>query len=73
MREIVWQGKKIPIKSEKLRVSVFGSQETNFEIDRADTFETKMAAYDKAFVQYNDALNTIKDELNTMAVGIIMG
>mmetsp|Transcript_17659 Transcript_17659/g.24537 ORF Transcript_17659/g.24537 Transcript_17659/m.24537 type:complete len:617 (+) Transcript_17659:36-1886(+) len=68
-REIIWQGKKIPIRSEKLRVSILGSQETNFEIERADTFDAKMAAYDKAFVQYNDALNTIKDEITSVTTG----
>jgi len=54
--------KKIPIKNEKLRVSILAAQETNFELERAENFDSKMSAYDKLFMAYNDALRIIREE-----------
>jgi hypothetical protein len=66
--EIMWKGKKIAIKNEKIRLAIVGANEADFELQQADTLEKKMSLYDKIFISYNDAIRIIKDEIATISV-----
>lgn len=68
MKELTLYGKKIPIKNEKLRLTILSSQELDLELERSENHEHKMNIYDKILICYNDALKIIRDELQNLAV-----
>jgi len=39
------------------------AQESNYELERTESFDQKLSDYDKLFICYNDALKIVKDEL----------
>eukprot|EP01116_Phalansterium_solitarium_P022203 TRINITY_DN7247_c0_g1_i1.p1 TRINITY_DN7247_c0_g1~~TRINITY_DN7247_c0_g1_i1.p1 ORF type:complete len:610 (-),score=207.66 TRINITY_DN7247_c0_g1_i1:357-2186(-) len=67
LREISWRGRKVAVKSDRLRSSILNAQAVAYEIEQADTYDKKMAVFDKMFGAYNDALNLIRDELAASA------
>lgn len=63
IQEINWRGKRLIIKSEKLRVAILSAQEVAFELEKEEAFEAKMSLFDKLFVAYGDALTVVRDEI----------
>jgi len=62
MQEILWMGKKIQLKNDKIRLAILTAQQNNLELDKAESFEAKMAVYDKIFTQYSDAARITREE-----------
>jgi len=68
-RDIVWKGKRVPIKNEKVLLALLNAQEVAFALDKAEDYEAKASLYDRLFVSYNDALDSVKDDISTSSGG----
>merc|ERR1712100_81756 len=62
LTEVEFNGERIPIRAEKVKVSILQAQETALEVDRSGGHEAKMEAFDKLFLRYNDAVEAIAKE-----------
>jgi len=69
MNEITSKGKRIPIKNDKLRLSILNFQEIDYELQQADVLDKKLGLYDKLFIAYNDSMRIIKDDLEAGSSG----
>lgn len=63
LNEITWKGKSVPVKNEQVRSFILHSHESTHEVERAETFESKMAVYDQLLMECKDGLQSLKDEM----------
>ena len=64
MKEITWNGQKVPVKNEKVRVFILRTLESDQEIVRAETFEQKIELYDSLLMACKDAQQKEVHRLN---------
>jgi signal recognition particle subunit SRP68 len=70
-KEILWNGNRVPLKNDKVRMYILNAQEASYELERTQAFENKMPLYDKLFIAYNDAIRVTKDDITAAAVRVI--
>lgn len=63
MDEIEWNGKRIVIESEKLRVCLVNAEALKHEITTVNSADAKMRIYDKLFILLSDSQKLIRDDL----------
>jgi hypothetical protein len=68
LKEILWREKRIPVKDEKIRLTIVSGQDLVAQIDKAEGFDKKMKIYDQILSKYNDAIRYIREELTAMGV-----
>ena len=69
LTEVTWLGKKVPVRSEKVRVSLVRLQQVEGEVGRVERAESKMEEYERLLMECQDALQITKEELNLEMVG----
>ena len=67
---MTWLGKKVPVKSEKLRVGFVKLQQLEGELSRAEGGEAKMDVYERLLMECQDAMQMVRDELGPEPVSI---
>ena len=68
LSEVTWLGKKVPVKSERLRVSLVKLQLVEGELGRAEGAEAKMEVYETLLMECQDTMQVVRDELATETV-----
>ena len=63
LTEITWKGKTVPVKNEQARSFILHSNESQEEVERAGSFENKMAVYDQLLMECKDGMQSLKDEM----------
>ena len=63
LTEVSWLGKKLPVRSEKLRVSLIKLQQFEGQLSRVQTSEEKMDVYEKLLMECQDAMQIVRDEI----------
>lgn len=66
LTEVTWLGKKLPVRSERLRLSLVKLQQMEGELGRG---EGRMEAYEGLLMECQDAMQIVRDELNAETVG----
>eukprot|EP01125_Pyxidicula_operculata_P001558 TRINITY_DN11410_c0_g1_i1.p1 TRINITY_DN11410_c0_g1~~TRINITY_DN11410_c0_g1_i1.p1 ORF type:complete len:568 (-),score=148.50 TRINITY_DN11410_c0_g1_i1:91-1794(-) len=68
MNEVVWKTEKIPIRNETLRLAILSANDVSYELDQVSSadVEQKLQIYDKLFIQYNDAIKAVTNEITTL-------
>lgn len=64
LTEVTWQGKQLPVKSPKLRVSLVKVHQLVADLGRLDGEEERLATYDKLLVEVQNALQIAHDDLS---------
>ena len=72
LTEVTWLGKKVPVKSEKLRVGFVKLQQLEGELSRAEGGDAKMDVYERLLMECQDAMQLVRDELGPEPVSKIM-
>ena len=68
MTEVVWQGKAVPVKSERVRLSLVKLQQMAGEVERVAETEEKMRLYEALLMECQDGIQSVRDDLNQEAV-----
>jgi signal recognition particle subunit SRP68 len=63
LTEITWKGKTVPVKNEQVRSFILHSNDSKQEVERAGSFENKMAVYDQLLMECKDGLQSLKEEM----------
>lgn len=72
LTEVLWCGKKVPVKSERLRISLVHLQELRDEVERkGDEDDSTEQLCEQVLLECHDTLQVIKDELTQEKVGMI--
>eukprot|EP00658_Telonema_sp_P-2_P023879 TRINITY_DN19580_c0_g1_i5.p1 TRINITY_DN19580_c0_g1~~TRINITY_DN19580_c0_g1_i5.p1 ORF type:complete len:598 (+),score=159.64 TRINITY_DN19580_c0_g1_i5:202-1995(+) len=66
MSEVEFCGRRIPMTSEKLRVSMLQAEEAKSELHKQTDYDQLMEAFDKVFFVYNDASQLVSDEMKAL-------
>ena len=72
LTEVTWLGKKVPVKSEKLRVGFVKLQQLEGELSRAEGGEAKMDVYERLLMECQDAMQMVRIELGPELVSTKM-
>ena len=72
LTEVNWLGKKVPVKSEKIRVGFVKLQQLEGELSKVEGGEGKMEVYERLFMECQDAMQTVRDELGAEPVSTVM-
>ena len=72
LTEVTWLGKKVPVKSEKLRVGFVKLQQLEGELSRAEGGEAKMDVYERLLMECQDAMQMVRDELGPEPVSRVV-
>ena len=70
LTEVTWLGKKVPVKSEKLRVGFVKLQQLEGELSRAEGGDAKMDVYERLLMECQDAMQMVREELGPEPVSI---
>lgn len=65
LTEVLWLGKKVPVKSEKVRLSLVKLQLVEGELGRMQADTDKMEAYEGLLMECQDTLHVAQQELAT--------
>ena len=68
LTEVTWQGKQLPVKSAKLRVSLVKVHQLVTDLGRLDGEEDKLSTYDKLLMEVQSALQIAHDDLSVETV-----
>ncbi len=68
LTEVGWLGKKVPVRSERLRVSLVKLQLVEGELGRASEPGKKMEVYETLLMECQDAVQTLRDEITAETV-----
>ena len=71
LTEVSWLGKKVPVRSERLRVSLVKLQLVEGELAMAGEADKKMEVYETLLMECQDAMQTVRDEIAMETVGLI--
>lgn len=72
LTEVLWCGKKVPVKSERLRISLVHLQELRDEVERkGDEDDSTEQLCEQVLLECHDTLQVIKDELTQEKVEVI--
>eukprot|EP00656_Telonema_subtile_P002861 TRINITY_DN11304_c0_g1_i7.p1 TRINITY_DN11304_c0_g1~~TRINITY_DN11304_c0_g1_i7.p1 ORF type:complete len:345 (+),score=127.93 TRINITY_DN11304_c0_g1_i7:980-2014(+) len=66
MDEMEFDGKRISVSSEKVRVAILQAGEAKLELSKQSDYDGLMEAFDKVFIAYNDTTQLISDELKSV-------
>lgn len=61
--ELTWEGKTIPVKNELVRAFLLRVDDSEHELERAESFENKMTVFDQLLMECKDGLQSVKDEM----------
>ena len=64
LTEVVWQGKSVPVKSERVRLSLVKLQQMVGEVERVVDTEEKMRLYEALLMECQDGIQLVRDDLN---------
>ncbi|PRP76142.1 putative signal recognition particle protein, partial [Planoprotostelium fungivorum] len=68
-KDVVWKGKRIPVRNDKVQLALLNAQEVTFSLDKEVEHDAKISLYDKLFVYYNDALDIVKSDMTEASGG----
>ena len=68
LTEVTWLGKKVPVRSERLRVSLVKLQLVEGELGREAEAEKKMEVYETLLMECQDTMQLAREELATETV-----
>lgn len=68
LTEITWLGKKVPVRSERLRVSLVKLQLVEGELGREGEAEKKMEVYETLLMECQDTMQLAREELTAETV-----
>jgi len=63
--EVVWKGKILPLKNEKVKLHLLAAREIVQEMEQTTNIDKKFALYDKLLLSYGEAYSSAKDLGNT--------
>ena len=63
LTEVSWLGKKVPVKSEKMRVGFIKLQQLEGEVSRVEGSEGKMEVYERLLMECQDTMQLVRDEV----------
>ena len=69
LTEVTWLGKKVPVRSEKVRVCLVRLQQVEGELVSG---EEKMDVYERLVMECQDTLQVAKEELNAEQVNLVV-
>ena len=73
LTEVTWLGKKVPVKSEKLRVGFVKLQQLEGELSKAEGSESKMEVYERLLMECQDTMQLVREELGGESVsGVVV-
>ena len=70
LTEVTWLGKKVPVRSERLRVSLVKLQLVEGELGREAEPEKNMEVYETLLMECQDTMQLAREELTTETVRI---
>lgn len=68
LNEINWLGKKVPVRSERLRVSLVKLQLVEGELNRTAEAEKKTEVYETLLMECQDTMQIAREEISTETV-----
>ena len=68
LTEVGWLGKKVPVKSERLRVSLVKLQLVEGELGRAGEVGKKMEVYETILMECQDTMQIVREEITSETV-----
>lgn len=71
LTEVQWQGKSIPVKNERIRVSLIKLNQIVNEVGRTEEREKKMTLFERLLMECQDSTQLVRDELNQDSVSDI--
>lgn len=71
LTEVQWQGKSIPVKNERIRVSLIKLNQIVNEVGRTEEREKKMTLFERLLMECQDSTQLVRDELNQDSVSVI--
>ena len=71
LTEVQWQGKSIPVKNERIRVSLIKLNQLVSEVGRTEEREKKMTLFERLLMECQDSTQLVRDELNQDSVSVI--
>ena len=71
LTEVQWQGKSIPVKNERIRVSLIKLNQLVNEVGRTEEREKKMTLFERLLMECQDSTQLVRDELNQDSVSVI--
>ena len=71
LTEVQWQGKSIPVKNERIRVSLIKLNQLVSEVGRTEEREKKVTLFERLLMECQDSTQLVRDELNQDSVSVI--
>lgn len=64
--EVTWAGRRLIVKSDKVRLAISTSQGYESDVKSSGSVDAKMPVYDKLLGSYADGLATVRDEIQNV-------
>ena len=69
--EIQWQGKTVPVKNERVKLSLVKVNQMVSEVRREEDASLKAAKYEKILMECQEAIQFVREDINTDNVSIL--
>ena len=69
--EVVWQGKTVPVKSERVRLSLVKLRQMEGEVERVKETEEKIHLCEELLMECQDGIQLVRDEINQDVVSVL--
>ncbi|XP_054721035.1 signal recognition particle subunit SRP68-like [Uloborus diversus] len=67
LSEVEWQGRKIPVRHEKIRLFLLNVQDAQVQVEQALDLQAKIEVYERLLLDCKDALQVVRDEMKDQA------
>ena len=71
LTEVVWQGNPVPVKSERVRLSLVKLHQMAGEVERMTETEEKIRLCEELLMECQDGIQLVRDEMNQDAVSLL--
>ncbi len=68
LTEVTWLGKKLPVRSEKLKLCLVKVGQLESELGRVEGGEEKTKVYEQLLMECQDALQIVREEISAEEV-----
>ena len=70
LTEVTWLGKKLPVRSERLKLSLVKLQQVEGELGREEGGQKKMEVYEQLLMECQDTMQIVREEISSEPVSV---
>ena len=71
LTEVVWQGNAVPVKNERVRLSLVKLHQMAGEVERMAETEEKIRLCEELLMECQDGIQLVRDEINQDSVSLV--